>query len=606
MRKRLAAFAAALTAASAVAGGAEGFWKDKESRFLSARFSGDMRDTIYAEAVNAFRSHDDDKGWWQGEYWGKHMLGAVAAWSISADDGLKTWIEKNAHAFVREFQRPDGYIGTCSDPLDTGPNSDGSEKFNWNIWGRKYTVWALLEIHSMSGDRFFLDAASRLMDQTIAQLKRPEGPSIDRTGYFAGLPSMSILKPLMILYRATGRKEYLDFASGIVAKWDCDGNPVPNLVRNAFSGRPVHEWYPNPGHWAKAYEMMSCLEGVLDYAEVVEGARKARLTDAVLRIERQLLAHESNPMGSVGYFDHFTGARACPNAITELCDVVYFMRLERALYAATGDGRHIDAMEAAFLNGFLPGVFRDGKWAAHGVRSHGTRHFPAPHQVGMKYHHCCVDNAARAWKDVSEAAVSIGDGGSVEVALLFAGRYTLRDGGEDVVVRIAGDYPFGGEISISAVSAKSRKIVVRRPGWARAFAVECVGNVAHVRLEGEVSVNSWRVADDADVRTRLFEQLESTPEMAGLSRRGAGTYVTFGPLLLAKSTLCGTPRKSVLAERVSGQSGWTCRLEPMTPKATHRAWKATFSKGGESFTVDVCDFASCDVDDSSAAFSIWM
>ena len=35
-----------------------------------------MRDTIYAEAVNAFRSHDDDKGWWQGEYWGKHMLGA--------------------------------------------------------------------------------------------------------------------------------------------------------------------------------------------------------------------------------------------------------------------------------------------------------------------------------------------------------------------------------------------------------------------------------------------------------------------------------------------------------------------------------------------------
>jgi hypothetical protein len=62
----------------------------------------------------------------------------------------------------------------------------------------------------------------------------------------------------------------------------------------------------------------------------------------------------------------------------------------------------------------------------------------------------------------------------------------------------------------------------------------------------------------------------------------------------------------VLAERVSGQSGWTCRLEPMTPKATHRAWKATFSKGGESFTVDVCDFASCDVDDSSAAFSIWM
>ena len=44
MKMRLVAFAAALLAASAVADGAEGFWKDKESRFLSARFSGDMRD----------------------------------------------------------------------------------------------------------------------------------------------------------------------------------------------------------------------------------------------------------------------------------------------------------------------------------------------------------------------------------------------------------------------------------------------------------------------------------------------------------------------------------------------------------------------------------
>ncbi len=607
MRMLLLAFVAAFSSAGAVAGGAEGFWKNKQSRFLCARFSGGMREAIYAEAVDAFRKHDDDKGWWQGEYWGKHMLGAVAAWSISADYGLKTWIEKNARAFVREFQRPDGYIGTYSDPLDTGPNPDGSEKFNWNIWGRKYTVWALLEIHSMSGDRFFLDAASRLMDQTIAQLKRPEGPSIDRTGFFAGLPSMSVLKPLIMLYRATGRKEYLDFASGIVATWDDDGNPVPNLVRNAFSGKPVHEWHPDPGHWAKAYEMMSCLEGVLDYADCIGGGKGVRLVDAVKGIALKLKANEANPMGSVGFFDHFTNARECPNAMTELCDVIYWMRLCRALRGATGDGRWMDLYESAFLNGFLPGIFRDGKWAAHGVRSHGSRHFPAPHQVGMKYHHCCVDNAARAWKDATDAAVSLAPDGSVRVDMLFEGEYSLRDRGDAVKVVVSG-CPLGGKVSVHVNSPVARRIAVRRPGWAKDFKVEAPagGNSAEVSISCAPSICAWRTAAKADPRAKAFERREATPEMSGLSRMEPGAYLMYGPYLLAKTTQLGLSREDVFSSRIGTGEKWTCVLSPLPSVDTHRAWSATFRNGKEEFVVPVCDFSSCDVDDPSAAFSIWM
>lgn len=588
-------------------GMARGFWGCKadaefESRFLSAEARGE----VYEEAVGAFRTHDDDRGWWQGEYWGKHMLGAVAAQSLTGDEGLKKWIASSARAFVDEFQRPDGYIGTHSDPLDTGPNPDGSDKFNWNLWGRKYTMWALIEIYGMTDDRFFLDAASRMMDQEIAQL-RSSGVPIVRTGYFAGLPSMSVLKPLVILFRKTGERRYLAFADEIVALWDRDGNPPPNLVRNAFVDSPVHAWYPTPDYWAKAYEMMACLEGLLDYAGCVGGEKGARLVDAVRRIALKLQADEANPMGSVGYFDHFTNARACPNAITELCDVIYWMRLCRALRSATGDGRWADAFESAFLNGFLPGVFRDGKWAAHGVRSHGTRQFPAPRQVGMKHHQCCVDNAPRAWLDASEAAVSLAADGAVVVDLLFAGEYSLHDAKGDVKVRVGG-FPTEGKVSIAVESPVSRRIEVRRPAWAKGFdaARSADGSRVDVSLSCDVRIRPWRTKEGADPRTGLFERSDDTPEMAGLARKAPGAYVEYGPLLLAKSTLLGTSRDEVLSSRIGTGEGWTCTLAPTAPSKTFRAWRATFRRGGEEFSVPVCDFSSCDMDDSSAAFSIWM
>ena len=619
--------------------GLHGFWEEKAQSFFTNRILGaEARTTVYEEAVNAFRTHYDDNGSWQGEYWGKTMLSAVAVERLTRDYDLATWIVTNATAFVREFQRADGYISSYSDPAAVGPNADGSERFCWNVWSRKYTMWALIEIANMirddGGVQLHLSrhgsslradvpleaAAIRIMDHLMTHLDSNE-IRIERTGYFAGLASMSILKPCMLLYRRTGKNEYLRFAERIVGLWERDGNPKPNLVANAFSGKPVHEWYPKPEEWAKAYEMMSCLEGVLDYAELTQNAR---LVDAVRRIVDKLHEHEANPFGSVGYFDHFTNARTCPNATTELCDVIHWMRLARAVFLATREPKYIDYYEDAYLNGFLPGIFRDGRWAAHATRSHGCRQLTAPHQVNMKFHHCCVDNACRTWYNVFETAAALdGRDGTFYVNLYFNGKFAFLDGRGPVHLDVrTRDYPFCDKVVMTVDSRIDRMIKFRAPASLDDFRVNGVaatngwvsirydtkkpnGTWFTATWSSKASLHDWNVPTGSDPRAKLFEQVAVTPESKGMSRTEGAAYLKYGPVLLAKSSLVGDTASQVFDFKSVLGRGYSVSLEPIKSERVRRCWKATFTNATDSFSVNVCDLQSCDLDDPKGAFSIW-
>lgn len=599
---------------------------DKLERFVQERvLSERAKGEYYDEAVNAFRTHYDDNGSWQGEYWGKTVLGAVATATLRRDRDLGEWIVRKAVAFVDEFQRPDGYICTYSDENAIGPNPDGSERFCWNLWSRKYTLWAILEASRLAetdpefarrvpgAAEKLLGSARRLMDHWIAQMEKGK-VKIEQTGYFAGIPSMSVLKPLMLLYRRTGEKKYLDYARSLVAIWEREGS-MPGLIANAFSGKPVSEWHPNPGWWAKAYEMMSSYEGVLDFADATGDKR---LVDAVRNFADLAERYEGNPFGSVGYFDHFSSAKECPNATTEVCDVIHWMRLNRALFLATGDARCIDRIENAYLNGFLPAIFRDGTWACHATRSHGTRQFAAPHQVGMKYHQCCVDNAPRVPLDLYESAAALEPDGTVLALLYFRGDYALGGG---VRYRVPDNDLLVGRLRVAVVAPGRRSVRFRVPPWAEDFRVD--GRPADAdgwaRAEagaGEtgftltyrprVVLHEWKTREGADPRAELFEQVKETPEMAGLARREGGVYLTYGPFLLAKSTRILASREECLNPPRRVRVGEKVSLRPLLgAKSRSRLLKATFGEGKDAFSVRVTDLQAHDANDPEAAFSIW-
>ena len=591
-----------------------------ERRLTGATARGD----IFNEAVNAFVTRNDDLhpyppgvtnhyGWWQGEYWGKTMLGQCAYARYSGREDVKAFIREKSRDLVRRFQRPNGYLSSYDD-------EDHVFGFNWNVWSRKYTMWALVEAYDLTGDASLLDAAVRMADHLAAQLKRLDVP-LAKTGYFAGLPSMSILKPMVLLAERTGEKRFMDFARSIVADNDRPDGRSPNLVANSFCDKPVHDWYPNPAGWAKAYEMMSVVEGFVEYARAT-GER--RPLEAAERIWEKLRSSEWNAIGSVGYHDHFIGAASYPNAISESCDVIHWMRLCKYLHEATGDAKYLDAWEAAFLNAFLAGVFRDGEWGTHDVRSHGRRHLQGLYEVQMTYHFCCIANAPRGFCDWADGQVVAAPDGSASVN--FYTDCAFSGGGLEL--EISGDYPVGDVVKVAVRADRPRNIRFRVPGWCRGrMAVDGVGvgngkSVTEVTMSGKeqtfvisfdmspriepVALKPVIGADLGKHPTAAFEMLGYNPEMAGFARSKPGVRILRGPMILAKARRAGCDDSTCFTD-VSGLGpDWKATLAPREGVDVWGAWRLVLERGGSRVELGVCDYASAaDTDNPRNAFSIW-
>lgn len=585
-----------------------------ENRLLSKKARGD----IFDEAVNAFRTCWDDKhpdkpnaGYWQGEYWGKTMLSHCAYARYSGDADEVAFIHAKARELVEKFQRPNGYLSTYE-------REDNVFGFNWNVWSRKYTTWALLEAYDLTGDKTLLDAAARIIDHLAAQLKRLNVP-LAKTGFFAGIPSMSILKPVVLLAERTGEKRFMDFAREIVADNERADGRVPNLVANAFSDKPVHKWYPNPHDWAKAYEMMSVVEGLIAFSRATG---EVRPFEAAKRIFDKLAKDEMNGVWSVGFHDHFVGARAYPNAMSESCDVIHWMRLCRFLYEATRDTRYLDLWERAFLNAFMAGVFRDGRWGTHDVRGHGKRHLQGMFEVSMLYHFCCIANAPRGFCDYADLALEKLSDDSYNINFYTDGEYCI--GG--VRFKVSGNYPVAERVTVRITSPRAVSVGLRLPGdfsltlcgatsqktgdGRLAVSVPAGETVLELAFDMPVKVERWRTdlpqePSIVKYQKKHFELAWCNQEMGGFTRTEPGVRVFKGPLLLAKCMLVGDADKEVFGD-IGVDETWRASLSPRRSADTWGCWDVVFEKDGVRKTVGASDYQSAaDFEGWQNSFSIW-
>ena len=602
------------------------FVRSKLDPFLAHRCdSAEAKGKFYEETVNAFRTHLDDvhgcfdawitpdHGLWQGEYWGKNLLAQIAVARSRGDLTRQRELVQAALAFVREFQRADGYIGTYADAEFIVPKDPKKEFMCWNLWGRKYTLWALVDCARLAGTlklsddrKALLDAASRLMDQQIAMLKRRGLREID-TGCFDGVASASVLKPLLLLYRETGKPVYLVHAREIVASMDDPSadNPPPNLVRNAFRDEPVHLWYPmaktpdGERQHTKAYEIMSCYEGLVEFWKVT-GER--RPLEAARRFADKVAETEANAVGAVGFGDHFAHASARHNTVNELCDVLHWLRLCCELYEATGDERHLDRMETAYYNALLAGAKADGRWANHGVRAHGYGHFTSQHEVGMKFHECCVDNLPRVVETWPRAAVVEAKDGSVRVNFYDDATYVLSDG----VLTVSGNYPIGKEVTVTLKAKCAHEVKFRRPGWTKDMRVSGGGGVWKVAFDMmPVLVRETGAAnlalkpEDPEAFLYRLSALRGAAKDCPLRYR-PGVRVMRGPLILAKAARLGTSDAEVFAEPLAADPKAKAEIADGDACGT---WKLTLRTEKGEFCLPVCPLATAEA--GSQAFSVW-
>src|SRR5262249_885091 len=137
----------------------------------------------------------------------------------------------------------------------------------WDVWAHKYNLIGLVTYMRYTGNMEPMPACRRMADLLCRSFGDGAGQQdIIPAGFHMGLAPTSVLEPMVLLYRLTGEPRYLEFCKYILRAWEQPNGP--KVISALLAGKSVEEVGD-----AKAYEMLSCLNGALEYYRTVGDAK---------------------------------------------------------------------------------------------------------------------------------------------------------------------------------------------------------------------------------------------------------------------------------------------------------------------------------------------
>jgi DUF1680 family protein len=553
------------------------------------------------QIIEPFR-HMNETKWWQTEFWGKWMLSAAKAYEYSKDPDLFQKMKESVQEII-ETQSENGYIGNYA------PEHHLEQ---WDVWGRKYTMLGLLYYYDLSGDAQALHSAERLADHLMTEIG-PGKTDVVKTGNYRGMASSSVLEPIVLLYERTGNKKYLEFANYIVKQWEQpDG---PQLISKALDEVPVAERFPVNSVWwgwengQKAYEMMSCYDGLL---KLFQHTRKQEYFDAAYKAAVNILEEEINIVGSGATMEcwyHGKERQTVPTMHTmETCVTTTWMKLCYEIYRLTGELRWMEEIEKSAYNNLLGSLTPDGSRFSKYSGLQGFRD-PDGFQCDMEIN-CCMANGPRGLFLLPDAAITHKDKniymnlyGPCEAQL------DLEDG---TVMKLSctGNYPQSGhiEIQIQISIVSDLKLHLRIPGWSEDTKISLNGSPTEGVIEPgtyHAIEHRWKSGDklsmELDMRGRMIEHKDGIRTFHALAT---------GPIILARDSRYGdldVDAELIFPEATHGRGF----LEPCSGTSAWIARKALVSYGsGENpveMTLPFIDFSSAGNQwDSGNRYRVWI
>ena len=566
--------------------------------------------------VNVYRTEKDTTGW-RGEYWGKTMRGHVLVYEYTRDrDYFEVLTES-----VRDML-------TVAEPNGRVSSYAREREFDaWDIWCRKYAMLGMEYYLEICEDdelrKEIIQFVKGCADYILEHIGSEEGKMelVDATRSFGGINSSSILEPMVRLYNLTGEQKYLDFATYIVQS---GGSKDVNVFECAYENKLAPYQYGI----SKAYELMSCFEGLLEYYYAT-GIEKYKI--AVINFGKAIIDTELSVIGSCGIthelFDH-TKTRQTVNLDMEqqeTCVTVTWMKLCSRLWELTKDTAFLDCVEHSFYNAYLGALNVEGKYCDQAYQRFVVeKGFPKivntyllfdsyspliPKRRGIKiggsqildnltYHGCCeCIGAAGLGMFLRSAVVANKDG--IFVNFFEAGKSTICYQGVNVELTMETEYPVDGKIKIGIKADKptSFTLNVRVPGWA-----EKQGG--YLSYEKEWSEDEISLEWDMPIRTVLPETWEDdviytdssncTPEyylpgpMKVHHKEEEDNYIALmrGPLTLAADSRSGKEANSVFDFEPVGEVCEEKEIIPGVPCLLKMRFK---DHNGEIFyLVDYC------------------
>ena len=364
-----------------------------------------MEAEAYADVFN----HHESSSNWQTEFWGKYMHSAVPLLKRFPNAELERHVRASAK-IVMDAQLPDGYIGNYKEDLRA--------REHWDIWGIKYTLMGLLYYYDLTGEARPLACARKLADWLMREVGPGGKRRIVSTGNYQGLASCSVLEPIVWLSRVTKETRYLDFAAEIAREIGYEGDGA-QIVKKGLAGIPVvarGRAFCGRDCQRKAYEMMSCHQGLLEYAELCRerGRDNRREQDEIVTATRKVAddirTNEVNLVGGAAAEEFwYNGAASQTHPFrseSETCVTITWMRLCAKLYRMTGEAVYLAEVRKTFFNVYLAALSPDAtRFASYPVLWGRTGFVHG--QCGFKTN-CCNQNGMRGFVTALDLGIIAG------------------------------------------------------------------------------------------------------------------------------------------------------------------------------------------------------
>lgn len=472
--------------------------------------------------IEPFR-HRTETRLWQTEFWGKWVLSAIGAYEYNHDPELLNIIS-NAVTGLLATQTSDGYIGNYSPE---------AQLQHWDIWGRKYTLLGLLAYYDISYDKKALVAAQKLADYLLSQVG-PGKADIVKTGNYRGMPSSSVLEPMVLLYNHTRDQKYLDFAKYIVTQWEtADG---PKLISKALDGISVAERFPVPLIWwswdngQKAYEMMSCYEGLLELYRI--STEPTYLKSAEMAVQN-IIDTEINVAGSGTAFECFYHGGKHQTEPTyhtmETCVTFAWIKLCNNLLRLTHNPMYADQIEKTVYNALMASMKYDGSEIAKYSPLEGRR-TAGEEQCGMHIN-CCNANGPRAFALLPKIAVQTSPNEIYINLYCQSSAVVPVNPKNNVIVEQKTTYPDSGEIEITLNPERRENfsLNLRIPEWSNQTAISVNGiPVTNIKTGTYQKISRvWQKGD------KVLLKLDMNGRLINLNGCQA---ILRGPVLLARDS----------------------------------------------------------------------
>ncbi len=449
---------------------------------------------------------------WDGEHVGKWLHAATLAWANTGAPALREKLDTTVEE-LSKCQLEDGYLGTYLDK---------DRWTQWDVWAHKYNLIGLITYMRYTGNMTPLPTCQRMADllcQTFGD--KPGQRDIIKAGHHVGMAPTSVLEPMVLLYRLTGEPRYLDFSKYILRAWEQPNGP--HIVSRLMDLKRVDK----VGN-GKAYEMLSCLNGALEYYRTVGGDR--RILDACLHGWQDIVTKRLYLTGTASYGEHFHDDFDLPNTgnVGETCVTVTWLQFNAQLLRLTGEARFAEQLERVVLNQLFGAQKPDCSAWGYYVQMEGKKPYSATLDG-----HCCLSSGPRGVALIPTFAVSTdADGVVVNVYDTLTAKLALRDQTADAL-EITTQYPREGEIHITVTPAAARQFAMklRLPEWCANPSIRVNGEALKPAIGTDgyaVLKRTWKTGDE------VLLTLPLTPRvLVGDHKNQGKVALLYGPLVLA-------------------------------------------------------------------------